>query len=298
VTAFHLVDDVLAAYRDQQCGPVQRASAEAHLLACDGCRRRFAALHHRAAQAPDPAAPSTVIATSQPETDLDGVWDRVLRGVEQGPGGRPDRVLRRLGVGSSDVPVVRAVAAGAAEWSIAAAVVIATAALAAGLGGLARSWVPFVVLAPLWPPLGVAATYRFGARALAPFETTAPYPPARLLLWRTAYVLATAVPVTVAFGATIGGRGWLWASWLLPSLVCTLVVVVAATWVDPVRPAIAVAAVWTIGVLATAEGRGASPLTSELAVQATCAALAVLGALVLAQRLRHLKEMITLEVRS
>lgn len=283
MTTFHLTEDVLAAYHQHRCGAVERASTEAHLLACDRCRRAFAA-RYRAELALGGA-------------DLDQVWDRVLCSVEDEPAGRPARMLRRTPIREADGPVLRAVAAGAAEWTLAATVVVATAALAAGIGGLTRSWVPFVVLAPLWPPLGVAATYRFGARALAPFESTAPYPPARLLLWRTAYVLVTSVPLTVGFGALIGGRGWLWASWLLPSLVCTLVVVIAATWVDPVRPALAVGALWATGVLVSAAERGVDPLTSEAPLQLACAATALVGAAVLAGRLRHLKEMTMLEVR-
>jgi hypothetical protein len=284
VNTFHLSDEALAAYCQHRCGAVERASTEAHLLACDACRRAFAARYRAELVAGDGA-------------DLDQLWDRVLRSVEDEPAGRPARILRRTPLREADGPVVRAIAAGAAEWTLAATVVVAVAALAAGIGGLARSWVPFVVLAPLWPPLGVAATYRFGARPLAPFEATAPYPAARLLLWRTAYVLVTSVPLTVGFGALIGGRGWLWASWLLPSLVCTLVVVIAATWVDPVRPALAVGAVWAVAVALSAVERGADPLTSEQSLQVACAASALVGAAVLVRRLRHLKEMTMLEVR-
>lgn len=289
MTTFHLSEDALAAYRHHRCGAVERASAEAHLLSCDPCRRAFAAQ----ARASDERRSAV-----DGELDHDTIWDRVLRGVEDEPARRPATALRRLGVREVDVPVVRAVAAGAGEWTLAAAVVVATAALAAGVGGLTRSWVPFVLLAPLWPPLGVAATYRFGGRLLAPFEQTSPYPPARLLLWRTAYVLVTAVPLTVGFGALIGGRGWLWASWLLPSLVCTFAVVVAATWTDPVRPALGVASCWTAVVLLGSTSRGAEPLTSSIGVQVACAVLAIVGALVLERRLHHLKETTMSEVRT
>lgn len=283
MTAFHLHDEVLEAYDAQRVGSVERASTEAHLLACAPCRASFAAVHRRRASASaagdDPAS----------AVDLDGVWDRVLRTVEDEPEGRPAGALRRLGVRDPDVVVLRSVAAGAAQWTLAAAVVVATAALAAGFGGITRSWLAFVVLAPLWPPLGVAATYRFGGRSLATFERTSPYPPARLLLWRTAYVVATAVPLTMGFGALIGGRGWLWASWLLPSVACTLAVVIAATWVDPLRPAIAVAVTWTAAVLVWSGTDGSTPFTSQASVQVACAVAAVGAAVVLDRRLRHLR---------
>jgi hypothetical protein len=154
---------------------------------------------------------------------------------------------------------------------------------------LTRSWVPFVVVAPLWPPLLVAATYRTGGASLGLFERTTSYPPARLLLWRTAYVLATAVPVTVGFGVLIGGRGWLWASWLLPSVVCTLAVVIAATWTDPMRPAVAVSAVWAATVVMWSTGAAEQPLIGEPRLQVLCAALTVLGGVVLAGRLHDLR---------
>lgn len=274
--AFHLSAEHLADYLEARCGPAARASVEAHLLACAGCRAdlaRAAAAEHGAAGA----------------TDLDAAWARVRRSVEAEPAGRAARTLQRLGLHDADAVVVRAVAAGASQWTLAAALVMATAALAAGIGGLSRSWLPFVLLAPLWPPFGVAATYRADGGALRPFEQTTPYPPARMLLWRCAVVLVSAVPLTVGFGALIGGRGWLWASWLLPSAVCTLVVIIAATWVDPWRPAVAVSTVWAALVLAWSAGGSVDPPTSAADLQLACGALTLAGLALLDQRLRAMR---------
>lgn len=273
---FHLSAEHVADYLDARCGPAARASVEAHLLACATCRADLA----RADAAAQPCSGAT---------DLEAVWARVGRSVEAEPAGRAARALHRVGLRDPDAVVVRAVAAGASQWTLAAALVMATAALAAGIGGLSRSWLPFVLLAPLWPPLGVAATYRADGGALRPFEQTTPYPPARMLLWRCAVVLATAVPLTVLFGALIGGRGWLWASWLLPSAVCTLIVIIAATWVDPWRPAVAVSAVWAGLVLAWSVGGSIDPPTSAPGLQIVCGALTLAGLALLDHRLRALR---------
>ena len=71
-----------------------------------------------------------------------------------------------------------------------------------------------------------------------------------MLLWRTAYVVVTAVPVAVAAGAVVLHHPWAAVSWLLPALACTLCVAAASTWHDPVRPAAVVAVGWTGVVVA------------------------------------------------
>ncbi|MGA9277181.1 MAG: hypothetical protein WBV89_09505, partial [Ilumatobacter sp.] len=195
--------------------------------------------------------------------------------------------LRRIGVRDADTVVVRAIGSQSAQWTLATALILGVAALAAAFGGTDGARLAFVVLAPLLPPLGVAATFRLNSHSTTLLETTAPYSPARLLLWRTAYVISTAVPLAVAFGAVIPGNPWIAVAWLMPCAACTLLVLVASTWTDPLVPAIAVSGTW----LAIVVGWHLRDLHGSLTappVQLVSLAVAAAAAVVLRNRLTAL----------
>jgi hypothetical protein len=184
--------------------------------------------------------------------------------------------------------VVRAIAAQSAQWTLATSLVLAAAALAAALGRNDAARLGFLVLAPILPALGVAAVFRLTPHSTALLETTAPYAPARLLLWRTAYVVATAVPAAVAFGAVIPGNAWLAVAWLAPSAACTLIVIVAATWADPLAPAVAVSAIW-VALVAGWYLRDVPTAVTSPAVQLASIGVTSVAAIVLHHRLAALR---------
>jgi hypothetical protein len=276
MSSWHLGDAALLAYVERRLDTVQRASVEAHLGRCADCRADLAAM-------------SVSVGGGM---SFDTLWDRIETRVEHLPAARSTSWLQRIGVQEPDTVVVRATGAQSAQWTLATTLVLAVAALAAALGKNDSARLAFLMLAPLLPPLGVAATFRLTAHGTAILETTSPYSPARLLLWRTAYVVATAVPVAMAFGAVIPGNAWLAVAWLLPSAACTLLVLVATTWTDPLIPALAVSSVW-VALLIGWRLRDMAAVVTTPNVQLAAAVIAVGAAVVLQQRLTVLRRPLT-----
>ena len=302
MSAWHVDDTVAIAYGTRRLDAVQRASVEAHAVRCEDCRAVLA------------ASATGDHGRTDLDLDLDQLWTRIEAAISAPELGRGGQALLRLGASMSDVVVTRFVAAQSRQWTIATTLVLAVTAVAAVLGPVDSAHAAFLIVAPLLPALGVAATYRLVPHGIdlleraAPFsparmllwrtayvvftavaavlgpvdsahaaflvvapllpalgvaatyrlvphgidllERAAPFSPARMLLWRTAYVVVTAVPVAVAVGAMVLHHPGAAVSWLLPALACTLCVAAAATWHDPVRPAALVALGWTAVVVA------------------------------------------------
>lgn len=272
MTDWHVEPAVLDAYLARGLGELQRASVEAHVMRCATCRA-------------DIARASGPVAGPLAFSDL---WDRIETRVETQASRRVTRFLGRLGIGEADAVVLRETGAQAAQWTLATTMVLAVAALAAALGRQDAARLAFLVLAPLVPPLGVAASYRLTPPSTALLEVTSPYSPARLLLWRTAYVVATAVPVAMVLGALVPGNGWMAFAWLLPGAVCLLVVLVAATWVDPTVPAAVVAVAWAALVVGW-HVRDTAAQMATAPVQVWAAVLATALVVVLHRRLLALR---------
>ncbi|MEI5520351.1 zf-HC2 domain-containing protein [Streptomyces brasiliscabiei] len=112
-----------------------------------------------------------------------------------------------------------------------------------GSGGVS----PVLLLAPVLPVLGVAASW---SRGLDPaYELTASVPRAGLplVLRRTTAVLAVVVPVLLAGGWLTGVTA---AQWLLPCLAFTTTTLALGGVVGVTRAAVALIAVWAAVVLA------------------------------------------------
>ncbi|MFF6783136.1 zf-HC2 domain-containing protein [Streptomyces sp. NPDC012510] len=104
-----------------------------------------------------------------------------------------------------------------------------------------------LLLAPVLPVLGVAASW---SRGLDPaYELTASVPRAglQLVLRRTASVLAVVVPVLLLGGWATGVTA---AQWLLPSLAFTSTTLALGGLVGVTRAALALVAVWAAVVMA------------------------------------------------
>lgn len=272
MSPWHVDDSTLQAYAAQELATLERASVEAHVMRCDACRGGLARL-----------APASVGTVS-----FDALFDRVQTHIELAPSDRTTRWLRRVGVTDADTVVVRQIGRQSLQWTIAATLILALAALAATLAVRDSAQLGFVLLAPLLPALGVAATYRLTPTSTAVLESTSPYSPARLLLWRTAYSVATAVPASILFGAAIPGDPWMAVAWLLPSAACTAIVLAAATWTDPLRPALAVSAVW-LGVVTSWHLRHVPDAVATPATQLASLVVAVSAGAVLGRRLLVLR---------
>ena len=165
MSGWHIDERVAAAYAARMLGTVERASVEAHAVRCDGCRSRIGGL------------------SVQPDGALDPerLWARIETRVVEPPIGRLTSWLLRLGLGEPDAAVLRMLGAQSRQWTIASTLVLALSALAAAVRPVSTAPAAFLVLAPLLPPLGVAATYRAMPHGMSLLETTSPYQPARML---------------------------------------------------------------------------------------------------------------------
>ncbi|KFG01753.1 membrane protein [Streptomyces scabiei] len=114
-----------------------------------------------------------------------------------------------------------------------------------------------LLLAPVLPVLGVAASW---SRGLDPaYELTASVPRAGLplLLRRTASVLAVVVPALLAGGWVTGLTA---AQWLLPCLAFTTTTLALGGVVGVTRAAVALIAVWAAVVVAPALATSRTPV--------------------------------------
>lgn len=268
MSAWHVDDRSLRSYAARELGTIERASVEAHVTRCETCRGELAKL--------TPGSLGTV--------SFEALFEHVQTRIEVAPSARTTRWLRGVGVSDSDTVVVRQIGRQGLQWTIASTLILALAALAAMLGVHDSAPLGLVLLAPLLPAMGVAATYRLTPTSTAALEVTSPYSPARLLLWRTVYSVATAVPASIAFGAVIPGNPWIAVACLLPSAACTTIVLAAATWTDPLRPAVAVSAAW-LGLVTTWHLRHVPEAVATPAIQVAALVVAVAAGAVLGRRL-------------
>ncbi|MFE7482887.1 zf-HC2 domain-containing protein [Streptomyces sp. NPDC057552] len=173
----------------------------------------------------------------------------------------------------------------------------------AGLGASVRPLL--LVTAPVLPLAGVALSYGRHTDPLYEVVASTPSGGLRLLLTRTAAVLAVSVPSLTLAGAVLppsaDGPGA--AAWLLPGLALTLAALALGSLTGCRRAAAAVGGAWLVFVVgpATVAGpdgaalmAGAAPYFTGPAVQSCWAAGALACALLLAARRRSFDHLETL----
>ncbi|MFE7767100.1 zf-HC2 domain-containing protein [Streptomyces sp. NPDC057438] len=119
---------------------------------------------------------------------------------------------------------------------------------------------PVLLLAPVLPVLGVAASW---SRGLDPaYELTASVPRAGLplVLRRTVSVLAVVIPALLAGGGLTGVSA---AQWLLPSLAFTSTTLALGGVVGVSRAAVTLVAVWAAVVVAPALATSRTPVALQ-----------------------------------
>ncbi|MFE5677954.1 zf-HC2 domain-containing protein [Streptomyces erythrochromogenes] len=246
---------------------------EAHLEACRVCRDRLAAAV--AEQAP------VVMAL------VDTVWSGLEAELAAAPAvpharrrrsaGRAARLSRRLARWLTPTMV---------PWlaMIATVTLLALVLDLAGPGiGTAVGEVSLVLLlAPVLPVLGVAASWSRGLDPAYELTASAPRAGLPLVLRRTAAVLAVLVPVLLVAG---WATGVMLAQWLLPCLAFTSATLALGGVVGVTRAAMALVAVWAAVIVAPtlAAGRAAFALQSA-GLPAWGLALALGTAVVIARR--------------
>jgi hypothetical protein len=129
-------------------------------------------------------------------------------------------------------------------WLLAVAGVLLLAAWAAQVDE--RFLLMFLVVAPLGPLAGVAVAFAGGLDPTREIGLAAPYSGLRLLLIRTASVLAITVPIVAAAGLALPGSHWLAAAWLLPTAGLTCAALALTARMTPVVAVGAVATAWVL----------------------------------------------------
>jgi hypothetical protein len=263
-TGWHAPPELLAAYAAGQLDALLGASLERHVEHCAECRARMR-----------PIADEPLLAAA---------WDGVRTRVESPPPPWPIRLAIRAGVPEPTAILLAAAASLRAAW-------LSSAFIALGLAVGATMWSssmlwPFLLVAPLIPVLGVAASYGSSDDPFEALAVTAPYGRTRLILVRTLGVLATSVPAACLLGLALPGPAWVAAAWLGPALAMLSLLLAVASFTGPRIAAPIVALLWCGTVLGSTRDLPATwPV--EATQQLIYAALAAAALAVLAVRARQ-----------
>jgi hypothetical protein len=227
MTGWHLDPETIRRYAQGAAPPELATSAEAHLMKCAACRGMI----------------SSYVDTRRAET----IWHEVVDRIDAPRRSGPERMLVRLGVGEATARLIAATPTLRGPWLLAVAAVLTLAVWAVQVD--VRFLRMFLVVAPLGPLAGVAVAFAGGLDPTREIGLAAPYSGLRLLLIRTAAVLAVTVPIVAAAGLALPGSHWLAAAWLLPTagLTCAALALTAR-----MTPVVAVGVVATAWVLVTA----------------------------------------------
>ena len=256
-TAWHVDDAALARWVEGTDGSVTGASVEQHLLSCAECRAKVPA-----------------------QAGMEPVWARVQDVIELPRTSVLERLLTRVGLAGADARIVAVSPAFRGAWLVGMAALLAFVTVAGGYGSGRGEWA-FLAVAPLVPALAVALGYDPELDEALETECATPYSRSRLVLLRSAALLAIAVPAFVAVSLALPGQLAFW--WLAPAAVCTVLVLMLSTWVAPLTAAGAVGTTWLLVVSAAAHAGSPGDLLDTSFVLANLA-VAVAAGLVLAAR--------------
>ncbi|MFE7098525.1 zf-HC2 domain-containing protein [Streptomyces erythrochromogenes] len=274
MSAEHASARIVAAYArgDEDVAADELWALEAHLEACRTCRDRLAA-------AVAEQAPAVMVL-------VDTVWSGLEAELSAAPAvpqarrrwaGRPARLSRQLSRWLTPTMV---------PW-LAMMTTVTLLALVLDLAGpgtgTAAGEVSLVLLlAPVLPVLGVAASWSRGLDPAYELTASAPRAGLPLVLRRTAAVLAVLVPVLFVAG---WATGVMLAQWLLPCLAFTSATLALGGVVGVTRAAATLVAVWAAVIAAPTlvAGRAAVALQSA-GLPAWGLALALGTAVVIARR--------------
>lgn len=270
MTAWHVPGEILTRFATEPADldDVTASSVETHITGCAACR--------------------AALATEADPVALDRSWQAVVDAVDRPCRGVVERLLARLVPGET-ARLVAATPALRVAWLAAVAAMIAVAVAVSRTTG---SPAPFLVLAPLVPLGGVAATFRPEADPGGEAGAAAPMASTGLLLRRAQAVVATSMLVLGAGAVALPDLGPAAAAWCLPSLLLTVAALAASTWVDPQRAVAAAALGWTLALLVASHGGRTVGSLADTALfsasgQAAFAVLAMLATSVVVARRRH-----------
>lgn len=229
MTTWHAAPEILARFATapEAFDDVTASSVEAHLLACDECRRRVAA-----------AAEPTALAAE---------WERIVDRIDRPRPALAERVFARF-VPDHIARIVAATPVLRLSWLAAVAVVVgAVVAVARQTGNDA----PFLLLAPLVPLAGVAGSFGPAPDPGGETALATPLHGAGLVLRRTAAVLGTSGIVLVVGSLALPGLELRDAGWVLPAVGLTAAALALSTWMAPLTAVALAASAWFATLQAT-----------------------------------------------
>ena len=269
MTEWHVPEKALVTWRDGTASLASAVSVEKHLEGCGLCQRVVAAL---------PPTTDTV--------DLDAVWQGIADQVEAPRRSLAARIMMRMGVAEPTAIVIGSAPALSAAWVSGVAFVLLFA-VAAGSWSETRAIALFLTLAPLVPAVGVSASYGSEMDPTHELTIAAPYSKLRLLMLRTAAVLAVSIPLSIAAAVPLEGPWWVAVVWLLPAVAFVALSLAAATFFSPHYATATISVVWVTASMAALWQR--EPLALFNATALVCyAALALIGLVLLTGRATHL----------
>lgn len=260
---WHLDDDLLDTYAEgRPLTPALCASVEAHLERCSTCQSRL------------------VPVADLPR--LDAVWAEVVDALDAPQPSLLERLLLRIGVAPDTARLLAVTPSLQASWVTGTVAVLTLALLVSHSGD--RGIAVFLALAPVLPVAGIAVA--FGPRTDPLHEVTlaAPYSSFRLLLVRSAAVLAATTVLAVPVTFLVPSTPLVAAAWLLPALALSVTSLALAARVDPVASSAGLSITWLLLALSgLAPDRDPLVVASALPQLLCLVLLAVSGAVLLRQ---------------
>ena len=249
---WHIDDQMLALYMDGRLSEVPAFSLEAHVLACARCQRSV----------------SDGVDSQREEQ----IWQRLLDSVGQSEPRPGERFLSGLGVPAHVARLVALTPSVGLSWVLSVVVALAFAVFASNGSG---EPMPFLVLAPLLPVLGVAVSYQRRIDPLYEIGIASPVGGFRLMLVRATAVLMASIGVAAVAALGLPEIRFS-AVWLLPALFLTVLTLMLSTVMQTASAAVVASAIWVGGVI-TAEVITSKPyIAFGATAQLVFAVLAVL----------------------
>ncbi len=170
------------------------------------------------------------------------------------PGGRVERAIVRAGVKEHVARLLAATPSLRLSWFCAGTVAIAFTTWAAQTGE--RGLLFFLIVAPLLPVAGVAAAYGPWMDPMYEVTRATPVSGYRVLLLRSAAVLASTIAVVGLAALLLPDADWKTVAWILPSLALTLASLALSTFLPLHLAAGFVTLAWLATVLVAGAGSG------------------------------------------
>ena len=252
---WHVSQEMMASYRDSASSDAASHSLELHLVECEPCRR--------------------IAAGAVESNRRDRIWARISEAVDMPKARWLEEALRRFGVNAHTARLIAMTPSVQPSWLLAVATILALAAVAASSLGP----IPFLVVAPLVPVVGVAIAFGHPIDPVHEIGVASPTGGFRLVLIRASAVLMASIAISVVPGLFLREFRWM-VVWLLPALACTLLVLVISTFTHLSTAAVVVSLLWVAGVTAT-ELAASTPVASFVGLAQLIFACAVLGLLTL-----------------